>query len=256
MTRRWLLFGVCVASGCAEPQLVPQPLPELAAADPAAAAAPEARALLFAPGEHMTWDVRVRGISVGTAELAVDGTGVSAPSELVITSRFRTSDVASSMLAVQHRLITVVRGEEPTSSIDDLAFGATHRRVETRFAAGTYRVDAVAHRAPEAAGPVHTLHSALGWLRSWASPDARASHIHLLHRGTLYRLDFGAPLREAAPGSARPALRVDCHALPADGKGDGILLTVWLSDDAQRLPLRLDAAAGGMRVLADLIEHD
>jgi hypothetical protein len=60
------------------------------------------------------------------------------------------------------------------------------------------------------------------------------------------------------PGVASTAaqLRVDCHALPASGKGDGILLTVWLSDDERRLPLHLDAVADGMRVLADLIEHD
>jgi hypothetical protein len=29
-----------------------------------------------------------------------------------------------------------------------------------------------------------------------------------------------------------------------------------LSDDERRLPLHLDAVADGMRVLADLIEHD
>jgi hypothetical protein len=102
---------------------------------------------------------------------------------------------------------------------------------------------------------VHTLHSALGWLRSWAGPDAQPGHIHILHRRRLYRLELGAPLRETAPGRSTAALRVDCHALPVDGKGDGILLTVWLSDDERRAPLHLDAVVDGMRVLADLIEH-
>jgi hypothetical protein len=204
----------------------------------------------------MAWDVRVRGISVGTAELAVSATEVSAPSELVVTSRFRTNHLASSMFSVQHRLITVVRGDEPTTSVDDLVFGQTHRRIDAAFDAGNYRVDAVAHRAPAGGGTVHTLHSALGWLRSWAGPDAEPGTIEILHRGELYRLELGAPTRETAPGGSTAALRVDCHALPVGGNGDGILLTVWLSDDEHRLPLRFDAVADGIRVLADLIEHD
>jgi len=251
----WAFWAWCLASGCAEPQLAPQALPELSsAASPPTAL--EAHDLLFAPGEHMAWDVRVRGVSIGTAELAVGGTGVSSPSELVITSRFRTNDLAGSWLSVQHRLITVVRGAEATSSVDDLVFGRTRRRVESTFSAGVYRVDSVAHRAPPGAVQLHTLHSALGWMRSWAAPEAQPGHIHIVHRGSLYRLEIGTPLREPSPGTSTPSLRVDCQALPVDSRGDGILLTIWLSDDERRLPLRLDAVVDGMRVLADLIDRD
>lgn len=258
MAQHWLVWTswACgLASGCAEPQLPPQTLPELSAASGAPDAL-DAHELLFAPGEHMAWDVRVRGVSVGTAELAVGGTGVSSPSELVITSRFRTNELASSMLSVQHRLITVVRGAETASSVDDLVFGQTQRRIETTFAAGVYRVDSVAHRAPPGAVQLHTLHSALGWMRSWAGPDAQPGHIHILHRRNLYRLEIAAPLREPSPGRSTPSLRVDCHALPVDARGDGILFTVWLSDDERRMPLRIDAVVDGVRVLAELIDRD
>ncbi len=252
---RGLVLAGCMTSGCAEPQLAPQPLPELSPGIGAATAL-EARELVFAPGEHLAWDVRVRGISVGTAELAVDGSGVSAPSELVITSRFRTNQMASSMFSVQHRLITVVRGAAPVSSVDDLEYGRTHHRIESDFAAGLYRVGGRPHRTPAGVTQVHTLHSALGWLRGWAVADAESGYIHILHRSNLYRLEIAAPLPESAPGSSTPALRVDCHALPVDSRGDGILLTVWLTDDERRLPLRIDAVAGGMRILADLIVRD
>ncbi len=255
MVRRPIVSLALFLSGCAEPQLAPQALPAIVEGSSAPGAL-ASRDLLLSPGEHMSWDVRVRGISVGTAELAVSANEVSAPSELVVTSRFRTNHMASSMFSVQHRLITVVRGAEPTSSVDDLVFGETHRRIDADFAAGVYRVDTALHRVPAGGGTVHTLHSALGWLRTWAAPDAEAGTIEILHRGELYRLELGAPTRETAPGGSTEALRVDCHALPVAGKGDGILLTVWLSDDERRLPLRLDAVAGGMRVLADLIEHD
>ena len=252
---RGLVLAGCMTSGCAEPQLAPQPLPDLSTSISSAASL-EVRELMFSPGEHMAWDIRVRGISVGTAELAVDGTGVSSPSELVITSRFRTNHLASSMMSVQHRLITVVRGSAPVSSVDDLVFGQTHRRIESDFSAGVYRVDAQSHRTPPGVAQVHTLHSALGWMRSWAAEDAEAGHIYVVHRRNLYRLEIGSPQREPSPGTSTPALRVDCHALPADSRGDGILLTVWLSDDERRMPLRIDAVADGMRILADLIDRD
>lgn len=252
--KRGVLLAVWVASGCAEPQLAPQALPELSTS--LGAGPLETGEVVFSPGERMAWDVRVRGISVGTAELAVDASEVSAPSELVVTSRFRTNELASSMLSVQHRLITVVRGAAPVSSVDDLVFGRTHRKVEAAFGAGVYRVGAVSHRAPAGIAHVHTLHSALGWMRGWAGEDATAGNIHILHRSNLYRLEVGAPLREPAPGSTHAALRVDCHALPVDSRGDDILLTVWLSDDERRVPLRVDAVVEGVRVLADLIERD
>ncbi|HEU5057783.1 MAG TPA: hypothetical protein VFU21_14730, partial [Kofleriaceae bacterium] len=117
-------------------------------------------------------------------------------------------------------------------------------------------VDAVSRRTPPGAAQVHTLHSALGWMRGWAGREAEAGHIHILHRRNLYRLEIGAPLGEPAPGRSTPALRIDCQALPVDARGDGIMLTVWLSDDERRLPLRIDAVSDGMRVLADLIERD
>lgn len=252
---RGLVLAGCMTSGCAEPQLAPQPLPELSTSIGAAAAL-DASELKFAPGEQLAWDVRIRGISVGTAELAVDGTGVSSPSELVITSRFRTNDLASSMLSVQHRLITVVHGAAPSSSVDELVMGRTRRRIDAAFSAGIYRIDEVSRRTPPGVTHVHTLHSALGWMRSWADEDVDAGHIHILHRRNLYRVEIGAPLRETAPGSTTPALRVDCHALPVDSRGDGILLTVWLSGDERRVPLRFDAVVDGQRVLADLIERD
>lgn len=255
VARRPALLVACLLSGCAEPQLATQPLPPIVEGTGAPGALP-ARELMLSPGEHMSWDVRVRGISVGTAELAVSADEVSAPSELAVTSRFRTNHLASSMFSVEHRLITVVRGSAPTSSIDDLVLGRAHRRIDVAFDAGVYRVDAAVHRPPVGTSTVHTLHSALGWLRSWAAPDAEPGRIEILHRGELYRLELGAPTRETAPGSAAAALRVDCHALPVGGRGDGILLTVWLSDDERRLPLRIDAVADGMRVLADLIQHD
>src|SRR5688572_31115447 len=49
---------------------------------------------------------------------------------------------------------------------------------------------------------LHTLHSALGWMRSWVGPDAQPGHIHILHRRNLYRLEIAAPLRDPSPGSS------------------------------------------------------
>jgi hypothetical protein len=243
-----------VGSGCAEPPLAAHALPELAAARPAAI---QVQGLRLRPGERMTWDVRFRGISIGRAELTVSAEGVSAPSDVVVSSRFRTNDLASSIMRVSHDLTTMVDGAalRPRSSVDTLTRGPSRRTIEVSFGAGIYRIlhQAAARRSPDRM-PVHTVHTGLGWMRDWASRDARPGHIHVLHGSSLYRIEMMSPLSEPAPGGKGAALRVDCHALPVDGKGDEILLTVWLSDDERRAPLRLDGVIGEVRVLAELID--
>lgn len=166
--------------------------------------------------ERLTWDVRAGGMSIGRAQLAVAG----APgARRDVTSRFRTSDLVASFVVIDHRMSTFI----------DLAAPAPR---------------------------LHTLHSALVWMRGWARDGAAPSHLAVEFERRRYRLDTMSPVREPAPGMDVPALRVACRILPL-GRRDlaAIAVTVWLSDDDRRLPLVLDATRGGMRVVATLIEH-
>jgi hypothetical protein len=167
-------------------------------------------------GERLTWDVRAGGMSIGRAELSIAG----APgARRDVSSRFRTSDLVASFVVIDHRLSTVI----------DLA-------------------------APPPR--LHTLHSALAWMRGWARDGAPPSHLTIEFEHRRYRLDVMSPVREPAPGTDLPALRVACRILPL-GRRDlaTIAVTTWLSDDDRRLPLVLDATRGGMRVVAALVDH-
>ncbi|HUS65763.1 MAG TPA: hypothetical protein VMZ28_14530 [Kofleriaceae bacterium] len=166
--------------------------------------------------ERLAWEVRAAGMAIGRADLAIDG----APgARRGVTSRFRTSDLVASFVVIHHRLDSVI----------DLA-GPPPR--------------------------LHTIHSALVWMRGWARDGAAPSHLDVLFQGRRYRLDAHSPVREPAPGTELPALRVACRILPL-GRRDvaTIAVTVWLSDDARRLPLHIDARQSGMRVVAALIDH-
>lgn len=171
---------------------------------------------LLDAGEHFTWDVRAAGMSIGRAELTVGG----APgARRDVTSRFRTSDLVASVVVIDHRLATVI----------DLA-------------------------APPPR--LHTIHSALAWMRGWTRDGAAPSHLEIEFDHRRYRLDAMSPVREPSPGTDVPALRVACRILPV-GRRDlaPIAVTVWLSDDERRVPLYVDATGGGMRVVASLIDH-
>lgn len=166
--------------------------------------------------ERLAWEVRAAGMAIGRADLTVDG----APgARRGMTSRFRTNDLVASFVVIDHRLDTEI----------NLA-GAPPRP--------------------------HTIHSALVWMRGWARDGAAPSHLDVLFDGRRYRLDARSPVREPAPGTELPALRVACRILPV-GRRDlaAIAVTVWLSDDARRLPLHIDARRSGMRVVAALIDH-
>jgi hypothetical protein len=93
----------------------------------------------------------------------------------------------------------------------------------------------------------HTLHTALGVIRGWASPQARSGFLYIVHAGELFRIDFQPPTVEDLRD--RRTLRVEARV-----RGDTpISLSIWLSDTPDRVPLRIEVRAEGVRLTAELI---
>src|SRR5205823_904496 len=97
-----------------------------------------------------------------------------------------------------------------------------------------------------------TIHTALGALRSWATPDAHAAYLYLFDLGRFYRFDVARPIREQLQG--HDALRVVGHIRSDDRSADPIGVTVWLANTPTRIPLRIEIASNDKHVTADLID--
>lgn len=218
---RQAMLTLVLASCAGEPRLVMKPLPPLVA--------PEARAqvqeiavadLGLVVGEHWIWDVQVSGFSIGRIELTVG--------ERDVTSTFRTGALASAVASVEHDLVTLIdRGlARPQSSSERVDVAGKLRQFTTQFAGTT----------------AHSFHTALGAIRAWASPQARAGFLHVVHANQLFRLELAQPIAQ------QEQLRVDGHIVGPDAD---FALTIWL--DAARTPVRIDVRDGDDRVTAELI---
>ncbi len=235
------LFVLVVGLAACEPKFVAQPLPPLAVQQAPAAAI--VQALLLPSGEQLIWEVQAHGITIGRAELVVG--------DAEVHSKFATNELASRFATVHHEMTTTIdRARAVPLAVSELGvFNGTVRQGNATFDASGYR-DETRHSLPDGKS-IHTFHTALGWLRAWADPAAANAYLFVLAAGKQYRLDVEAPVVEDLLGAS--TLRIACRARALAPEGDSIALTIWLSNDAARVPKRLAILVDGIRVTAELI---
>jgi len=208
-------------ASCGEPKLVMRPLPPLVAPEPRAQAQEIVVSELgLAPGEQWIWDVQARGFSIGRIELVVG--------EREVQSRFRTGTLASAIASVEHDLVTLLDRviARPASSSERVDFAGKLRQFTTQFAGTT----------------THSFHTALGTIRAWVRPDARAGFLHVVHADQVFRLELARPIVQ------QDLLRVEGRVIGAD-----VDLALTLVLDAARAPVRIEIRDGEDRVTAELI---
>jgi len=220
---RWLVLVLLVAC---DPPLHRGPLPELIAAKRPAPAVHHD--LKLVPGETLIWNVEVQGLTIGRAELDVG--------DEEVRSKFATSKLASALATVRDDATTILDrpAGRPRSAIESYTIDGDHESADLVFA-GNNR---------------HTIHTAVGWIRDWAKLDAPASTLEVVHVHRLVTLDLQPPVAETLQDSA--TLRVD--GVIHDPKLGAIALTIWLSNDDRRLPVRIALALDNIHVTAELIE--
>lgn len=202
--------------GCSEPKYVPRPLPALVAP----AQATELREILpaslgFEVGDRLVWEVRLRGMAIGRAELNVEGGA--------IRSRFATGALASAFAHVEHDLVTVLEGARPASATERIDLDGKVRQFTTDFA-GTRS---------------HSVHTALGGVRAWAVKDAAPGFMLVVVGDKLVRLELQAPTELGG------SLRVDGKIVGLD---DPVSLTIWM--DAARSITRVEVRSDGEQITA------
>ncbi|CAN5738623.1 hypothetical protein BH11MYX3_BH11MYX3_32450 [soil metagenome] len=233
-----LLVVLTVISACgARSRFRPPVLPELVmTVRPSAPIV--ASELRLIPGERMIWDVQAKGFSVARAELVVGDSDV--------TSRVETGVLASTVTSLRHELVTTLDRERVR----------THRAHETLVLEGkTTIIDAVfddksyliSGEALTSVPGVHTIHSALGLLRAWVAPDARAGVLPILVAGQLYRLEVAQPTLTELSGTS--TYRIDCHI------GSLGAVTLWLATTEDHAPTRIEITTADGKLTAELIER-
>jgi hypothetical protein len=94
---------------------------------------------------------------------------------------------------------------------------------------------------------VHTIHSALAWLRAWAPRDHAPAVLEVELDGDRYQVACEAPMSDELNGA-----NVDRIACEIRARG-AIAVTLWLSTDTSRVPVRIVARTGTLHLAAELV---
>jgi hypothetical protein len=229
---------------------------------------PEPGAAPFAAGESARYDVRWDGgpvnLPAGTATLRVLAGGpgrdwqfeAAAETAGWVTPFFQARDrfittSDATLLPIEHvREIREGRRRLDRTYVFDRT--ARHVRVgDTRAAA----LAADAMTLPLGSAAARDALSALYYIRTL--PGAAAISVPINDAGSPMLLETGPGVRETIDhqGQARPALRLEPRLMRRIERRRPIGLTIWLSDDERRIPLRAIVDAGFGRVRLELTDY-
>ena len=251
-----------------------RPLPRVVSADPTPLVGacndgglPMLRERLpFGPGESLSFDMRMLGVRAGQLFLRIDNkTRIDDVDVYPVQARARTDrflaalgQVDASMVSfvdpismrpvrMANRSVTRRMFEgSPSTTREDAAFGSS------LLGPGGARGGKVAARIDHfgdgksvnkssratSRGDVVDILSIVYWLRSRQLDVGPRFCFEMFHRRRLWRLEgtIGVVAKTASPFATRAARRIDLSVLRAAGK-EPRPITVWLSDDDDRLPL-------------------
>jgi hypothetical protein len=212
-------LACCLAAACSEPNYVAKPLPPLVLPKQTTELHPIATtALGFTAGENFVYMVRLRGFTIGSARLDA--------SETEITSHFATSMLAKAITSISHDLTTTFEGTRPRRGTERLSIDGKARQFVTEYAGTTS----------------HSIHTAIGLVRSWAQLGASAGTLQVVVGDQLVRVEL------TEPSGGKDWLRVEGKLVGLDAPAS---FTCWL--DGANVITRIEIRSDGEQVTADLV---
>ena len=226
------------------------------------------------PGETMTFEVRLGGVLAGEAQLAVGQIGqVDGHRAVVVKSRAATAGAAKLLKSISDESTTVIdmdsgRPLELDTTVDVDGTITTAHGVFTASSANvsfqksdedkphTYKVSFGKAAA-------HDMHSAMANLRGWKATPGAARSVFVVGGKRLWRVDVTYVGVESIGGALgnRQAVHLDGAAFHArsnltlESPKPTRTFSVWLSDDADRVPIKLVAKTELGDVQMDLTEY-
>jgi Protein of unknown function (DUF3108) len=265
------------AAGCGGGDATTGP-PRAPAAHPAAAARAEVG---LNPGETMAFEVRLAGILAGEAQLAVGSLGAyEGHCAVVVKSRAATAGAVALIRHIVDEATTVIDIDtgRPLALETLVEQGASKITASAKFTGlvadityqrsgedqpHTLRLDFAKAVAAQPGVTLHDAISAMVDLRGWRAPPGTRRTVFVVGGRRLWRIDVDHGGHESI-GSAlgnRRAVRFTGQAyrarrdLTLETEQPTRTFTVWLSDDADRVPLKVVARTELGDVVMDLTEY-
>ena len=260
----------CVLAGCAGAEAARTGATTAVPDAPAPAAA---STIGFNPGESMTYEVRLGGLVAGEAAISVGQPGDwQNHHALIVRSRAATAGAVDLVKHVVDEATTVIDLDSGRPlQLDTLVEMDGKRTTASATFVGAH-ADITYTREGEASKTqhvefgteaVHDTHSAMAQLRGWRAAPGTSKSVFVVGGKRLWRVDM-TYVGEETVGSVlgnRRAVHLDgvSFRARANRTAESVKPTrtfsVWLSDDADRVPLRVVAHTELGDVTMELTEY-
>jgi hypothetical protein len=262
----WLL----VLAGCAGAEAMTLPVPK-----PTPATVAPASEVGLNPGESMTFEVRLGGVLAGQAQLAVGEIGeMNGHRAVVVKSRAETAGAAALLKKIVDEATTTIDMETGRPlKLDTLV----EQGGVTTIANATFdgSIASITYTKSDDPKPrtfkvnfgqvtVHDTHSAMAQVRGWRPAPGTTRSVFVVGGRRLWRVDIrfvGTETIGTDLGNRR-AIHIDGASFRArpnmglESEKPTRTFSVWLSDDADRVPLKMVAHTELGDVTMNLTEYN
>ncbi|MEJ7603698.1 MAG: DUF3108 domain-containing protein [Kofleriaceae bacterium] len=213
----------------------------------------------FHPGETMTFEVQLAGVLVGEAQLAVGEIGeVEGKRAIVVRSRAATAGAAALLKKISDEATSVIDAETGRPISVETAVDMNGKQITTKARFAGKQVDVEIKRGD--ATPtltrinakteiMHDAHAAMAQVRGWRATTGATRTLWVLGGRRVWRVDVklvGEETIGSQLGNRRALVfeGVSFRArrdLTLESNKPSRTFKVWLSHDADRVPLRVSA---------------
>jgi len=267
--RSLVVAAWAACAGCAGADAMT--LPSTASAKPSAPAGE----IGLNPGENMAFEVRIAGVLAGEAQLAVGELGdYEGHRAVVVKSRAATAGVGALLRHIVDEATTVIDMETGRPlAVDTLVEQGD--KTTTATAKFTNNIAEITYIRSDENAPhkqkidlgkvaVHDAHSAMAQLRGWRATPGTMRSVFVVGGRRLWRVDVtyvGEDTIGSAIGNRRAVHFTggSYHTkrnLDAETAKPARTFSVWLSDDADRVPLKVTATTELGDIVMDLTEYN
>ena len=272
---RWASIACLGLVGCVGAEATTLPPQQPAPAATASAGSAATTELGLDPGETMSFEVRFGGVLAGEAQLAVGQIGeVGGHRAVVVKSRAATAGAAALIKSISDETTTVIDADSgrPLQLDTTAVVGGTTTTAHADFAETSATVtysktdDAKprTYRVNFRGATAYETHSAMAQLRGWHAAPGATRTVYVVGGRRLWRVDVSFVGIESVGSSLgnRRAVHLEGAAFRArpnltlESQSPTRTFSVWLTDDADRVPLKLVAKTELGDVTMDLTEYN
>jgi hypothetical protein len=228
----------------------------------------------FAPGEQLAFEVRLAGVLAGEAQFAAGRPGVvDGRRAIAVSSVIKSAGAFALIKEVKDDVTSIIDLERlrPMRTTSDVVFGARRYHAATTFSDHGARIEYTPHG--EAArslvyefgeAVVHDAHSSMALIRTWTAEPGERIALWVIGGRRLWRTEIwvvGDEVIGTRMGN-QPAIRLDGTSvrsrpdLTPEPKKPPRSFSVWLSDDADRVPLRFSAKTELGEIVIELVGYE